>query len=135
MNRLLFLIVSFSIVLLCGLFLFIAFIDNRAPVLFDLNDSCAVYTITKHENNYTVAYRDLKQTITNVMVGRSYIDIERYVGKNVRIEGRFSDYPSNTQCVRGKCHILFADPKQNAVVVDIDRIVEEKSHKEDCRLN
>lgn len=104
-----------------GIIIFFIFYE-RSPKLFPLDDPDASYWIEQTEGKYTIRYQDGKTTISNVMVGTSSVDLKEYVGRRVRVYGRFRDHPSNIQCIAARCRLLFADQKQKAVVVDIDGV-------------
>ena len=94
---------------------------ERAPIFFSLNDPYAEYEIGKIGDHHAVFYRKGSNRI-GVMIGASKVDIERYLGRRVKVQGNFRERPSNKQCIVDRCHQIFSNPKQTAVLVDIDQV-------------
>lgn len=116
MNFLFRLFVSFFIASI----LYALVVDER-PVPFPLVNGQANYRIGKLGNHYAVFYRDGAQTIS-VMIGSSKVDVEHYLGRRVHVRGEFRRHASNTQCILDRCHRMFSDPRQKAIVVDVDSV-------------
>jgi hypothetical protein len=89
---------------------------EKVPSYFPLNDPHAEYRIGKIGKHHAIFYRKGRTRI-GVLIGRSKVDTNRYLGRRVRLQGNFRERPANTQCIRERCHQMPA-----AVVVDIKHV-------------
>lgn len=72
--------------------------------------------------NPEVQETDLKMNNGSMYIGNSKVELDPYLGKSLRIQGSFRKTYTNTQCISGKCHQIFTDPKIKAAVIDIKSI-------------
>lgn len=93
---------------------------------FPLDDPMAAYTLVKTDDLYWVVYDtpiasdSTKLSHAAILVGKSQVDLDPYLGKIVRLKGHFNPFFQTQQCILGNCH-TFAG-KQQAVVIDIESI-------------
>ncbi len=142
-----FLAVSLSLIIFfVGFLIWIFNYRESAPQLFPLNDNQAMYTIKKDGDFYSVFYKTLSDknkfetcpanTIIDfinknctteingeigVSIGKSLVDLERFIGKNIRLSGNFEF--SDKQCVLKKC-ILFSPTQSSRLTLNINKISE-----------
>jgi hypothetical protein len=95
---------------------------------FPLDHPEATYTIDLQDGNYVVKYQYGSRRGV-MMVGESLVELEPYLGKEVKIDGRFprsiSDYSSfeaKQQCIAGRCKPLFPSKEMSAFVVHIQAL-------------
>lgn len=99
--------------------------ETTAPVFFSLTDPNAEYSILEYDfqnspSNYFVTYKVTEgNKDSSVPVGSSKVDLKKYVGKNIQIQGSYKGRISNQQCIAGQCHKLF-----KSSVIDIHNITE-----------
>jgi hypothetical protein len=101
-------------------------IYRPGPVFFALDEESAQYTIKKYidgsSSNYFVVYKPpvgKEAEISEILVGKSKIDLDKYVRKNLRIIGSYSGRFDDIQCIRDNCHRI-----GKSLVIDIDKIEE-----------
>lgn len=128
-------VVIASLVILLLLLAFITFAqyqkarELRVPTINKLPPFEYEEQIIKEDNNYLILFRVPEHKYeSKSMIGNSKVDLEPYVGKNVRTErdaSRMSKkgmYPimAKVQCIHNKCHPIFKDdPTKEAEVIDI----------------
>lgn len=110
-------------------------------IVFPLNDASGRYTIEKvstpvvydpdwcpqarYTTNYTLSYAPKTgKSWKNVMIGDSRPQLDDFVGKSIRIVGTFDLAGKSTQCIGGKCHLIFGNDEVEAVVINIENIEE-----------
>lgn len=131
--HIIFIFVSLIFVLLIGLIGFFVYEfasgnafkdeDRSIPVEFSLNDYHAKYTIQKNDypgityysvvytpddpsKNYYMNTGNIHEKSLDVVISNSKVNLEPYVGKNVKIDGAYNYYFSKTQCIQGVCKNL-----------------------------
>lgn len=101
-------------------------IYRPGPVFFKLDEENSRYTIVKDNSadgsppNYFVVYNsstNKDRGNIQILVGKSQVDLDEYVGKNLKIIGSYSGRVDDVQCIKDKCHKI-----AKSLVVDIKNV-------------
>ena len=99
-----------------GGFILYQLFHESPPVLFPTDDPLAIYQVEKRGKNYWLIY----QPVTEVLVGKSKVRLDDFIGRPIRVTGGFAF--SNRQCIQSECHPIFSNPRNKVTVFDIDML-------------
>ena len=134
-----YLLICLIIILFITLIIYNLFTD-KPPQFFPFDDEQALYTITKIDGIYYINYKttsernksyiceweegggkrcgwELNQNIEGITIGKSPVELELFLNKNLRLRGNF--VYDNKQCILERCEEI-----GNRAVLNIDLIEE-----------
>lgn len=129
LNKKYLLIIPLLLVTVLALFLFYKISFNEGPPnpFFTFNEPDAFYSIKNTNDLYWVVYKNPSRDNeyargSEILVGKSEVELEPYLGKDLIINGSFRDSYGKAQCIINKCK----DFTYNSLVIDIQNITERK---------
>lgn len=105
-------------------FVYVLYEDRRAPKpSFSLDNPKAYYSISEDKEGYFwVVYSEklppggVSYIPGGILVGKSKVELEKYVGKRLWIRGTWRPTYAKTQCIVDNCR------PHSGVVIDIDSV-------------
>jgi len=117
-------IIFIYIVILCILWIFVDESLQPAPQLLNIDDSSAIYTVTKNssEDVCLVEGKENQFGVSSVFAASRNIDLQKYVGKKVYLNGKF--IYSFSEAVKGcKLTDIKGDRSTSRVVLEVTDVL------------
>lgn len=112
-----------SIVVVLILWIVVSFFSvlfESAPILLDINNPKAIFTISKKDEYCQVTGKDNGFGVNTVMTASENVDLKKYVGEKVKLRGKF--IYSGLEAIVG-CKLNKTKSLSSNVVLEITKVI------------